>query len=64
MKAKREHNSALYEAILTLKTSAECIDFFEDLCTIPEIKSISQRLEVAWLLCKKETYKEGNSLWQ
>ena len=31
--------------------------FFEDLCTIPEIRSISQRLEVADLLRKKETYQ-------
>ena len=32
--------------------------FFEDLCTIPEIRSIAQRLEVAYLLRKKETYQK------
>ena len=54
---RNETTDALFKAILSLKDEAECYAFFEDLCTIPEIKSISQRLEVAWLLCRKETYQ-------
>ena len=48
----------LFEAIMTLESADDCYRFFEDLCTIPEIKSISQRLEVAELLRKKETYQK------
>ena len=44
-------------AILSLENEEEAYRFFEDLCTIPEIRSISQRLEVAYLLEKKETYQ-------
>ncbi len=40
----------LFEAILKLKTAEECYMFFEDLCTISELKSMSQRFKVAQLL--------------
>ncbi len=40
----------LFSAILTLKTNEECYMFFEDLCTISELKSMSQRFKVAELL--------------
>lgn len=46
----------LFEAILTLKNREDCYRFFEDLCTIHEIRSIAQRLEVAKLLTEKKTY--------
>jgi len=48
----------LMRAILTLETEEDASRFFEDLCTIPEIKSISQRLEVASMLKNKETYQK------
>lgn len=48
----------LMKAILHLKTEEDAYRFFEDVCTIQEIKSISQRLEVAALLRRKETYQE------
>ena len=43
----REHNRSLYEAILTLETAEECIDFFEDLCTMTELMAMEQRFQVA-----------------
>ncbi|MBO5564907.1 MAG: TrpR YerC/YecD [Lachnospiraceae bacterium] len=46
----------LFEAVLTLETVEECYLFFEDLLTVKEIESLSQRLQVAELLRKKETY--------
>lgn len=49
---------ALFEAILKLETVEECYRFFEDICTIKEIQSISQRLEVAKLLKEGRTYSE------
>jgi len=48
----------LFEAILALRTMEECYRFFEDICTINEIKSLAQRLEVAKMLREKKTYNE------
>ena len=57
-KIKNTQTDLLMKAVLTLKNEEDAYRFFEDLCTIPEIKSISQRLEVAYLLDKKETYQK------
>lgn len=48
----------LFEAVLTLKSVEECYVFFDDLCTVNEIKSLSQRLEVARMLRKNYTYSQ------
>jgi len=48
----------LYEAILTLETVEECYRFFEDICTIKELQSISQRLKVARMLRENMTYNQ------
>ena len=56
---KKIHTEAvdqLFEAILALKNKGECYDFFEDLCTVNEILSLSQRFEVAAMLREHETY--------
>ena len=57
-KIKDKFTDALFKAILQLKTEEECYRFFEDICTIKEIQSISQRLEVAKLLKEGQTYNE------
>ncbi len=48
----------LMQAMLTLESEDEAYRFFEDLCTIAELRSMAQRLEVAMLLRKGETYQE------
>lgn len=48
----------LFEAILELETIEECYRFFEDICTINEVKSLAQRLEVAKMLKSKRTYQD------
>lgn len=48
----------LFEAILTLEDKEECYIFFEDLCTINELLSLSQRFEVARMLRDGNTYLE------
>jgi TrpR-related protein YerC/YecD len=48
----------LFDAILLLRNVEECYRFFEDVCTIAEIKALAQRLEVARLLREKKTYNE------
>lgn len=57
-KFKRDDIDELFEGILSLKTVDECYRFFEDICTINEINSIAQRLQVAKMLDNKCTYKE------
>ena len=47
---KKEKNERLYRAILALETEEECYAFFQDLCTISELRSMEQRYEVATLL--------------
>ena len=46
----------LFRAVLSLKDIDECYAFFEDLCTVNELLSISQRFEVACMLRRHETY--------
>lgn len=48
----------LFDAVLCLQTKEECYNFFEDLCTVNELLSISQRYEVATMLVEKKTYLE------
>ena len=57
-KVKTEQTDLLMKAVLGLRTEEEAYRFFEDICTIAELKSIAQRLEVAALLRKKVTYQE------
>ncbi len=47
---RRIENTAMYQAILSLKTEEECRKFMEDLCSITEIMAMEQRFEVAKLL--------------
>ena len=55
---KSKQADGFFEAILQLKTIEECYRFFEDICTVKEVKSIAQRLEVAKLLTLDKTYNE------
>ena len=48
----------LFEAILKLENVEECYRFFEDICTINELLSLSQRFEVARMLTENKTYLE------
>ncbi len=48
----------LFEAIMSLKTADECYSFFDDICTVNEILSLSQRFEVAAMLRAHKTYLE------
>lgn len=57
-KIKDEMTDKLFEAILLLKNTDECYNFFEDICTISEIKALAQRLEVAKMLKTGKTYTE------
>ena len=47
---------ALFDAVLLLRDKEECYRFFEDIATIAEIRALAQRLEVAKMLKRKDTY--------
>ena len=53
-----ESTDRLFQAMLGLKSVEECYDFFEDLCTVKEIRDMSQRLEIACLLDKGLSYQK------
>ena len=57
-KIKGEMTDRLFEAIMMLENLEECYNFFEDICTISEIKALAQRLEVAKMLREGRTYTE------
>ena len=57
-KLRDKSTDLLFDAILTLKDVEECYAFFEDICTVKEIKSIAQRLLVAQMLTEKCVYSD------
>ena len=57
-KLKSKEADDLFEAVISIDNIDDCYRFFEDLCTVKEIRAMSQRFEVAKLLMKKKTYSE------
>ena len=57
-KIRTEAVDYLFSAILSLENKEECYTFFEDICTINELLSLSQRFEVAKMLREHKTYLE------
>ena len=57
--SKNVHTEAvnhLFDVILSLENKEECYRFFEDVCTVNELLSLSQRYEVARMLRAQKTY--------
>ena len=57
-KIKSKEVDFLFDAILQLKTREECYMLFEDLCTVQEMKALSQRLVVAKMLSEGRVYSD------
>lgn len=57
-KIKDENLDRLFNGILTLRDLDECYAFFEDLCTIPELKEMSRRMMAARMLRENKVYSE------
>ena len=57
-KIRTEAIDFLFDAILCLENKEECYTFFEDICTINELLSLTQRFEVAKMLREQKTYLE------
>ena len=54
----KERSMALYESILELSSMEECCAFFDDLCTVGELRAMEQRFDVALLLDEGLVYTE------
>lgn len=61
-KFKSQVMDEFFEAVLLLKDLDDCYRFFEDVCTINELRSMTQRMQVAKLLAEKKTYSEIEEL--
>ena len=57
-KIKDENTDFLFDAILQLQSKEECYQFFEDLCTVSELKALAQRIVVAKMLSDKRVYSD------
>lgn len=57
-KIRDENTDFLFRAILTLENLDECYKFFEDLCTVSEIKEMSKRLKAARMLRENYIYTD------
>ena len=55
---KKEKSGQRYRAILQLRDEEECYQFFQDLCTVAELRSMEQRFEVAVLLRRGMIYND------
>ncbi len=54
----KQRSMALYESILELKDLDECCAFFDDLCTVGELRALEQRYDVAILLDEGMVYTD------
>ena len=54
----KEPSMNLYKTILELKDLDECYRFFQDLCTVSELRAMEQRFDVAVLLQKGMIYND------
>ena len=57
-----KNTDRLFQVILALENMDQCYELFEDLCTVKELKEISQRLEVARLLSKGLSYQKVSEM--
>ena len=57
-KENQDQSALLFQAVLALRDQEECRAFFQDLCTVAELKALSQRMEVARLLDEGYIYND------
>ena len=55
---RKEKSDGLYQALLKMKTEEEIYNFFQDLCTVTELRAMEQRFEVAVLLQQGMIYND------
>ncbi len=53
-----EEFEQLFDVILSLETKEECIAFFDDLCTVKELRDMAQRVQTAQMLLQGKTYEK------
>ena len=55
---RTEQTDQLFRSILALQDVDECYRYFEDLCTVKEVLTFAQRLEVARMLANGQSYQQ------
>ena len=55
---RKEKSDGLYRAVLTMKTEEEVYNFFQDLCTVTELRAMEQRFDVAVMLRQGMIYND------
>ena len=55
---RTEQTDQLFRSILALQDVDECYQYFEDLCTVKEVLTFAQRLEVARMLANGQSYQQ------
>ena len=55
---RKPRNEMMYKAILSLKDMDECVQFFDDLCSVTELRAMEQRYQVAALLHSGRIYND------
>jgi len=55
---KNKDMKELFEVISALKTAEECQQFMRDLCTLSELKSMSERWQIAKQINKNIPYRD------
>lgn len=55
---KKKDIDDLFEAIVLLRNGDDCYRFFEDLCTVGELRSMAQRWAVARMLAAGDSYSD------
>ena len=56
---RNKQTDALFSSVLKLENVEECYRYFEDLCTIQEIRDLGQRLEIAKALDAGGSYQSA-----
>ncbi len=54
-----EQTDTLFRSILALRDLDECYKYFEDLCTVKEIRDLGQRLTIAAMLAEGSSYLQA-----
>ena len=58
MNIHSESTDRLFRVILSLESVDECYAFFEDICTITELRDMTQRLDTAFLIDEGVSYQK------
>jgi TrpR-related protein YerC/YecD len=57
---RNEQIDEFFKSVILLESIDECYKYFEDICTVKEVQTISQRLAVAKALAQGDNYQQAS----